>query len=1055
MTRIDGSNLSAQTFDLLKTKKAEKLTQEDVAKIEASIVADGQVNESESQLLAALTQDRSGVDVSKGKESVSVSPLSEDVKAAFGQLKERLDGLKSVQAALSGTSLASFKTGLDKARGQISSIEEQLGRLKAEQAKPHDAKAGRLLDLQIRSLETELRIIKNVVSSLDTSVKKLELQLSSAEVKKLDADGDGKLNQAEIKAAFAVADRDGNQSLSSEELNSFKQVLNETSRTDLLKAHLGESAGTVNTGLQTRLQAASGERAAAESRLTQAQQPKPEQPSEALQARRNQLGGTEALDARERQLGDQETQLSQTTARLKDRQAQLAVKQQEFAKQEKPYRYQSLNDSIRHKKEEIATTRNLIQGLKSADSPQKLLESLEQKHKQLVARLGPGRDQGLEAELAKVNYEIQILKAHVSDENPVQDLERKLATAEAELPKLEADLRGSSQSATEIGALEDEVKALEAELKQLPTEQELGASKSELAGTRAEIAKLDLQIDYARALENESSARSEANAGAKLVDGVQAQEAELGSAHGRFRQGEKQLEAGESALTNFKRSSGSLRQRGFEALRDQVFALDDQLKDPAFKAALKRLPDAEQASFQQRVDQLKAGYQEAIGVKNEIISEFRAKGDEVGDTSILDYTPDSTAHDALEQHTSGTLDSIKDIASETELAIGSHVAASLDLSIGVGNKYAGIGAGVTAGFKLEKTLSGDEHNKDYQLSVNVGVLLEAHAGIKGLLDLSAELKAALQAGLAFKDLGEVKEFLQTFVDGAKAIADGQPDQAQAAIEKLKGIIAAKNFTGNVVTGKVQLTIGDPKDPIGKISGSKEVSNKNYADGSHGTEEKFVYSGKVKAFGVKYTERDTTFVQGSQTRHESTRSVGIVLPLHHAEALLEHLKLGKAAEFIKGLDEGSKTALLAIFKEFGLDANAFEHISGPALDKLNSVLGAARGHAHGHGHGDGEIGVLIGFELHTSGEPPQTHPKLELGIEGEFEAEITATSGSAYAKVKGEASFEIAAAIPLGAHHPHISRPHGSEAADGHGTEHVAPAQPHHPEAHTETHGGHH
>ena len=148
-----------------------------------------------------------------------------------------------------------------------------------------------------------------------------------------------------------------------------------------------------------------------------------------------------------------------------------------------------------------------------------------------------------------------------------------------------------------------------------------------------------------------------------------------------------------------------------------------------------------------------------------------------------------------------------------------------------------------------------------------------------------------------------------------------------------------------------------------------------------------------------------------------------------------MKLGKGGNFAEGLDAGTKEALVAGLKEFGFDTTLFDHMHhGLSSDKLEEVLRVAKL--------KGESEIMIGFERHFHGDGPdaEAHDYVEFGLEGAYSAEVTATSGSAYAKVKGEASYELAVKIPI----PHMPLPF-------HGGFMDMPAS----EEHTESMGAHH
>lgn len=364
----------------------------------------------------------------------------------------------------------------------------------------------------------------------------------------------------------------------------------------------------------------------------------------------------------------------------------------------------------------------------------------------------------------------------------------------------------------------------------------------------------------------------------------------------------------------------------------------------------------------------------------------------------------------MEKQSSKSFEMIKKFSQGNFLAYGSHVGANLNVTVGVGNQYAGIGAGITAGFKIEKTLAGDP-NRELQMSVNVGVMAEAHAGFGKLFSLDAEFKASLQAGLAFATVEDAQNFMQNLADGVKAMTDNNPELAQAKIQEMKDIIAGKGFTGTIVSGKVQMTAASGHSH-GVLTGKKETSTKNYGDGATGVERQLSIGGKFewahgKEIGVKYAERETTFTdKAGHVRKEGTQTVSVAMPLHMIEQALSKVKLGKG-HLGEHLDEGAQKALVDALGQFGFDTSLFAGIKhGANLDKIEDVIRTAKL--------KGESEVMIGFERHFGPNAQgvmEAHDFFEIGLEGEYKAEMTATSGSAYARVKGEASYELAAKIP--------------------------------------------
>lgn len=372
-----------------------------------------------------------------------------------------------------------------------------------------------------------------------------------------------------------------------------------------------------------------------------------------------------------------------------------------------------------------------------------------------------------------------------------------------------------------------------------------------------------------------------------------------------------------------------------------------------------------------------------------------------------------TEKSEMDKQSSKGFEMIKKFVGDTGIAYGTHVAANLNVTVGVGNQYVGIGAGITAGIKIEKTLAGDP-NRELQLSVNVGVMAEAHASLGKFFNLDVEFKAAIQGGLAFATVDDAKKFMQRLADGASAITDGDMDKAKAAMQEMKDIVAGKGFAGTITSGKVKISGGDKHHPpYYELSGKKETSTKNYGDGATGVEKTFTAGGKVewahgKGLGVKYTERATTFTDKTGHGHqEKTQTVSVAFPVHMVEGLLEKVKLGKIKSFGHGMDDGMKQALQMALSKFGGNLDMLNNLTdtGPLFKKLADACRMAKV--------SGESEIMIGFERHYHMENGKEvgHDYFEIGLEGEYSAEATVSSGSAYAKVKGEASYELAMKIP--------------------------------------------
>ncbi|MEZ0367567.1 MAG: hypothetical protein ACAI44_00620, partial [Candidatus Sericytochromatia bacterium] len=559
MTKIDGSGLSQDTLALIKARQGEKLNKEDVTKLEAAIVADGEINAAESRLLEALGGGESQLVISAGQEEISLNALPADVQVAFAQVSDRLEGIKSAQQDAGQTGAnQGLRNRLVELRQQLSGpqgIDAKIANARAELARARDPRSQLNLERQVQSLEKEQRLLSRSLTTLQGNLDRQEartrerladLGLSKDEEKVLDLNHDGSLNPDEAEAAFAIANKDGNAYLDGTERREFKQLLAERGQTtDFLQQGSGQQVQNARHGIQERLQAVQAERQTAARQLLDKGVKLPDKPAASLIAERQNLRGLNTLAARERQLAGQQSELTAAQDRLTELKTQLAGQQTLQTKTEAAL---GISES-KALKCNILNTSARIEILQSEAHPSVSLERLRRESAALdrqcdQLRSGQATPADLQAAIDKNHAQIEILESLLAksgngrggiDGSQLREqIEKQLAFDQAALPGFEADLAAmNSQLASQnqqggsIAGLTARIRETEAQIRQLPTQQQLDATRTELTAIRTRLETLDLQIPYAQAAEMDAGLQLQEATAGKLDDKAQRLEAGL------------------------------------------------------------------------------------------------------------------------------------------------------------------------------------------------------------------------------------------------------------------------------------------------------------------------------------------------------------------------------------------------------------------------------------------------------------------------------------------------------------------------------------------------